>query len=399
MRKFVLLAATAMLSACGGAGVEAVSSTAPVGGTTTQGTFVNPTESKTYAGIGGVQHYEYSTRSDSNGQGGQLYAGDADTVRDSGISVTYDPRDAIFDISINRPKGDVSVTDNRFQDPEHRTAFGGLAEPQAGVPQLSAAKNIQYLQSGTSSGNLLSPADPKYDPNSDYLQGDANYSSSTTTFFYQKPGTTTQYVTYAGYVSNSLSVAEETDTGAATSHLKNSYALDRGVFVYGEETSNNAVPISGTGTYTGDMIATMVFNPRPDTDPAAATYYQWIDGSQTTKVDFGTLKVASNFTGTVLAPTLDAHSNDIFDMPAGSIFTANAVATIDLVNKGGFSGSFTDAKFTRPGLSDFVVSIAGSSLDAAFFGPKAEEIGGGFRIVGGTPDQRIDILGAFTGKK
>jgi hypothetical protein len=49
------------------------------------------------------------------------------------------------------------------------------------------------------------------------------------------------------------------------------------------------------------------------------------------------------------------------------------------------------------------VDIAGSSLDGAFYGPggSAEklEVGGGFRIVGGTPDQRIDIMGAFTGKK
>ncbi|WP_173203779.1 transferrin-binding protein-like solute binding protein [Sphingopyxis sp. BSNA05] len=43
--------------------------------------------------------------------------------------------------------------------------------------------------------------------------------------------------------------------------------------------------------------------------------------------------------------------------------------------------------------------IAGSSINGAFYGPDAEELGGGYRIVGGTPDERIDILGTFVGKQ
>ena len=37
--------------------------------------------------------------------------------------------------------------------------------------------------------------------------------------------------------------------------------------------------------------------------------------------------------------------------------------------------------------------------DGAFYGPNGEEAGGGFRIVGGKPDERVDIVGAFVGKK
>ncbi|MDB5710610.1 MAG: transferrin binding protein-like solute binding protein, partial [Sphingomonas bacterium] len=55
--------------------------------------------------------------------------------------------------------------------------------------------------------------------------------------------------------------------------------------------------------------------------------------------------------------------------------------------------------FVRPGMADFPLVIAGSSIDGAFDGPNGEELGAGFRIVGGTPDQRIDILGVLTGKK
>ena len=43
--------------------------------------------------------------------------------------------------------------------------------------------------------------------------------------------------------------------------------------------------------------------------------------------------------------------------------------------------------------------IAGSSIDGAFYGPNGVELGGGYRIVGGTPDERIDILGTFVGQR
>ena len=384
-----------MLAACGGTGVQTVSSTA-VGGstTTTQGTFVAPVDVKTYAGLGVAQHYEYYTQSNASGQGGQLYAGDANTVRDSGISVTYNPRDAIFDLTISRGKADVTVAGDRFQDPAHRTNFGGAKEPQAGVPNLSLA-GIQYLQSGSGTGPLLSAGD-----NSHYQVGGNGYSSGTQTFFYQKPGTTTKYVTYAGYVRNTLSVTQQTDPGSTTPYYRNNYSFDRAAFVYGETTTNSAVPTSGTGTYTGDMLATLVFNPLLDSAPNTPTYMQWMSGSQSSVVDFGAKTVTTTLTGTVLAPTLDAYTNSATQtLPAGATFTAHANSTIDLAGKGGFTGTFADAKFSGTTLGTFPIVIAGSSIDGAFYGPNGEEIGAGFRIVGGTPDQRIDILGVLTGKK
>ena len=45
-------------------------------------------------------------------------------------------------------------------------------------------------------------------------------------------------------------------------------------------------------------------------------------------------------------------------------------------------------------------SVAGaSSIDGTFYGPDAKNIGGSFRIVGGVPNRRLDILGAFAGAK
>ena len=399
MRNYLLLASVSMLAACGGGtGAQTVSSTA-VGGstTTTQGTFVAPVDIKTYSGLGVAQHYEYYTQSNANGQGGQLYAGDANTVRDSGMSVTYNPRDAIFELTISRGKADVTVANDRFQDPAHRTNFGGAKEPQAGVPNINlpADKGIQYLQSGSGTGPILVAGD-----NSHYAIGGNAYSSQTQTFFYQKPGTTTKYVTYAGYVRNSLSVTQQTDPGSVTPYFKNSYSFDRAAFVYGETTANSAVPTTGTGTYTGDMLATLVFNPSLDTAPNTPTYMQWMSGSQSSVVDFGAKTVTTTLTGTVLAPTFDAYTDrTTVTLPAGATFTAHANSTIDLAGKGGFTGTFADAKFTGTTLGTFPIVIAGSSLDGAFYGPNGEELGAGFRIVGGTPDQRIDILGVLTGKK
>jgi hypothetical protein len=407
MRIMLLLATASTLAACAGAGPETIGSVAPPAGGSSPSpspspaaSFVNPTDVKTYDGIGGVQHFEYTTRSDGTSQSSQIYAGDANTARDSGISVTYDPRDAIFDITINRPKADVSIDDSRFQDPVHRTNFGGLKEPQVGTPNLDSSKNIQYLTSGTSTGPLMSPTDPAYPTKpSDYPVGGNGYSSTTQTFFYQKPGTTTKYVTFAGYLRTTVTGALATDPGAATSYYVESYSMDRAAFVYGERTSNSAVPQSGTGTYTGDMIASLVYNPRFDTSTDAPTYFQWIDGSQTTAVDFGKLSLSTTFTGKVIAPAVDAYTSGTYDLKAGSIFSASASAIIDLVSKGGFSGTVNNAQFTMPDGTIAKLTIAGSSIDGAFFGPNGQEIGGGFRIVGGTPDQRIDILGAFTGKK
>lgn len=407
MRTFLMLGCATALSACGGGtGPQTVGNAAPpapTGGATTPAptpaSFINPAESKTYEGLGSVHSYAYHTDSNKNGQSGQLYAGDATTARDGGISITYNPRDAIFELTITRDKGIVNFANRRFQDPAHRTDFDGLREPQAGVPELAAAKQIQYLQFGSSSGPLRDPADPTYPIESDYRVGGVGYASDTSTFFYQKPGTTTKYVSYAGFVRNAFATAEITDPGTTTPYLRQNYTLERAAFVYGERTGNSAVPRTGSATFTGDMLATLVFNPRFDDHVAASTYFQWIDGSHSTAIDFGSLAVTHSFTGRVTAPTIDAYTDGNFDLPAGSIFTAAATSRIDLINKGGFTGSFGSASFTRPGMSNFVVAIAGSSIDGAFFGPAADEIGGGFRIVGGTPDERIDILGAYTGKK
>ena len=422
-RNILALSGAVTLAACGGdTGPQTIGGVAPPagpsGGTptpTSTHSFAAPTDPKTYEGIGAVQHYGYSTDSNKSGQGNQLYAGDATTPRDGGVTVTYNPRDAIFEVTINRPQGQVSTSAMRFQDPMHRTAFGGALEPQRGVPNFDPARQIQYLQSGSKTGSALTPASPYYQlvnqqgevlttaANSDYPVMTDQSSSTTQTLFYQKFGTTTKYVTYAGFVRTNVSGALIQPTDPSESpFLRETYGIDRAAFVFGERTANSAVPTSGSGSYTGDMIATMVVNvdPASRADATFPSYLQWIEGSAKTTVNFATLGVTQELTGKVITPAaLDAFTNGKFAVGVGTPFFAAGHATIDMVSRGGFTGQFDSACFAMSCNGANALVIAGSSLDGTFFGPAAEEIGGGFRIVGGTPDQRIDILGAYIGKK
>ena len=162
---------------------------------------------------------------------------------------------------------------------------------------------------------------------------------------------------------------------------------------------NGAVPTSGTGTYNGAMLATMVYNPTLD-GSQLPTFFQWLTGTSKVTVDFGAKSVGLSLAGVVLNPQVDRFTTpQTATMAAGSTFSGSA--KIDLVGKGGFAGSFEGGNFTftSPNGVATAVNVAGSSIDGAFYGPKADEVGGGFRVVGGVADQRVDILGAFTGKK
>jgi hypothetical protein len=400
---YVLIGFTALAACGGGSGPQTVGGSAVpgqggsgTGGNGSQHTFVTPTETKTYSAIGGAQSFRYSTDDQSGNpsvgvQFNQLYAGDASTARNSGISITYNPRDAIFDLTIAAPLANTSQT-IRFQDPLHRTDFGGAVGPQGGVPDYSS-NGVRYLEVGSGTGNLT-----YVDGNTTFPAGEAASSRNVSTFFYQEPGTTTRYVTFAGFVRNQTSIQAIT-TENGDNYLQQNNVLERAAFAFGERTQNNAVPTSGSASYTGDMIATMVYNPLVDSDATAPTYFQWINGTATVGVNFSTSAVTTDFTGTVGAPGLDIYTSKVFDMPAGSTFTATGTANVNLVNAGGFIGQIDSASFVKPGGAVANVNIAGSSVDGAFFGPAADEVGGGFRIVGGTPDERIDILGTFTGAK
>jgi hypothetical protein len=389
MRNILLLLATSTtLAACGGAGPTTVGSNAVAAGGTTgttpasTHTFVNPTEEKTYQAIGGSQNYSYSvidTGTADEPHDPQKYSGSATTARDTSISVVYNPRDAIFELKIADTKSNVN-TNTRFQDPAHRTNFGGIVEPQGGVPNIQN-KGIDYFENGSATGT----------------PGQPGYTRTTETFFVQKPGTSTKYVTYAGYVRNNYTISSVPNTAVLT--LKYARSRDRGTMVFGERSQNNAVPKTGTGTFNGDMLASMIFNPLIDTQADSPSYFQWITGTSRTTFDFAKSSFEIALNGKVSEPYLDGMSSGVHDMPVGSTFAAAGSGRIDLINAGGFLGSINSATFVRPDNSEAKVNIAGSSVDGAFFGPTAQEVGGSFGIVGGNPDERIRIIGVFTGAR
>jgi predicted small lipoprotein YifL len=439
MRNILLLLATSTtLAACGGAGPTSVGSNAVAAAGATTGTtatsthtFVSPTETKTYQAQGAAQQYSYNytellyydkvPKRDVNGnivndpvtgqpimvvdknsrtiqdafQDSQLYTSEARTVRNPGITVTYDPRNAQFSLQINQNGETQSVS---FQDPAHRTDFAGAATPQDGVPNLEIAgaaswreRGVQYLQAST--GNTPTVYD-------------------VSTFFYELPGTTTKYVTYAGFVRNHVeadieTTQNETNVSLSTSATRKT-KFNRMAFVFGEQTPNSAVPKTGTAAFTGNMIASMVNNPAFDTNPFQSTYFQWLKGTADVKVDFGASSFTTTLNGTTLAPlydqrpiltptNLNGQAYNVSAIPAGAIFKALGGGRVDLVSAGGFVGTFSSASF-QYGTTTSNVDIVGSTIDGAFYGPKANEIGASFRIVGGIPDQRVDIIGSFTGK-
>jgi hypothetical protein len=409
MRILLVLLATSTVSACGGTGPTSVSgsavpsgtvATAGATGTTTPHTFAKPTEKRSYSAIGSVQHYEYTTdlrplnlvdNSKVTGQYSQFYAAEGSTARSSGYDITYNPRDAVFDVALSARAAGVNDV-LRFQDPIHRTDFGGAREPQGGVPNYESQGFLQ-VQVG---GATTAPS-PRYDlAQSDVFPvGPEESGRDVSTFFYQKPGTVTQNVTLAGFVRNSTIIPKDDNVP----YDYQNHTLERGVFAYGERTPINDVPTLGSASFTGPTIGSLVYNPLRDTDNNASTFFQWLTGSATTRVDFAKGTFTFNTNGVVGKPLFDIFTDRNYVLKEGSTFLAAGSGLIELVRAGGFVGQFQSASFTLPTGEFLPVAIAGSSIDGAFFGPKGVEVGGGFRIVGGNPDERIDIIGAFIGGK
>lgn len=78
---------------------------------------------------------------------------------------------------------------------------------------------------------------------------------------------------------------------------------------------------------------------------------------------------------------------------AGRSFAATGIASFGS-DRPAFSGNITSAAIGGRSLP-----VAVGILNGSLFGSRAEEIGGNFRIVGGGADQRVDIIGGFTGAR
>lgn len=380
------------LAACGGAGPESVGSIAPPAPTTGTGTgsggsgstgaggtgapvgsasgtapaasatFLAVNTETNFNAVGALHTFGYDPEIAGVDKRPVSYQGNASTTRTPSGTINYSPRDGIFTVTFNDSKAGVENS-VRFQDPAHRSDFNPESTPTLEAPNL---------------------------PGFNYLE--ASDKTHRSTFFYQRPDATT-YVTLAGFTRQ-----EYNDIGLV--------ARKHGALVFGSLTPQSQIPVSGSGTYTGGFIASAVLDTSRDSRNPQPAYMQWITGASNVSVDFGKSTVALSLDGTV-GPTFQNGQlidNAALLTPAGTRFQASGSAQIDLLRTGGFAGAFTSATLGGKAI-DFGPISAGSStsgassIDGTFFGPNAVNVGGNFRIVGGVPDQRVDIQGAFTGAK
>lgn len=299
---------------------------------------IDPEAEQTYRTLSSTQQLVVNTTvrpDDTRVVTGTFYEGEQPIATNDQVSVTFDPRDATFDLNLNAAGIE---WEGRFQDPLHRTNF-----PQATTP---APADVEYYESGVNTDNGF----------------------EINTYFFETPGTTTRYVTWGGFYRRVFEAVDSTDDNG-NPIVEETDTRIRSTFVYGLTTDRAEVPTTGTATYNGKMFAWTVGNP-------GTRDLDHVIGTSALTVDFAGGTVNAEFTSGVGSPqTLTASGSASF---------------VD--TREGFSGQIDTATFAGA-----PVDMAASSLEGNFFGPAAAETGGAFRIIGGIPDTRIDIHGSFTG--
>ena len=255
MRSVIAALPLLALAACGGAsGPQTVGSVAPptssTGGSTSGGTgggvgtgggtstptptatpanLLDVTSATQFNAVGSFQSLDVSETGVYALSGPVLYQGNAATVRAPSGTVSYDPRDGIFTVQFTDSKAGMGTGPIRFQDPGHRTAIGVDAGPAWGVPNLT---DFNYLE-------VVGPTARS----ADAATQDRGRADSIT-FFYQRPGSQTKYVSLAGYVRNAFDRTADplVFKQGTTSNFQ------RGAMVFGQDTLRSQIPITGTGT-------------------------------------------------------------------------------------------------------------------------------------------------------
>lgn len=297
----------------------------------------------------------------SNGVRSEEVKGALAAIDQRPLAVTYDPSNASFRVEIRQAAIGI---DNTFDDPLYRTAFGGARGPQAGTPNLPG---YEYLQKGPV------PSAP----------------NDVFTFFYETPGTRTKFVTLAGFIRNSREVP-----GSPSIPTQGNYVRERTVFALGTLTPAAAVPTTGSATYAGGLLATAIYNTDIDVQANIRSRVDWINGTASVRANFAQNRLDVTLTG-AFVPLADAFegAGAYNASNAGRSFNATGSATLTAARTG-FTGTFTSVSVGGANLP-----LATATLNGNFFGPRADEVGGGFRILGAGADQRVEITGAFTGAR
>lgn len=374
MRRLVIatLLLSAPLVACasgGGAGesANACGSITATGGCTpaptapaTAALLLKPASTTTYAAAGGSHQVTQQVQNSVRLEGFTSEVADAASDK---LAVTYNPATDAFTVKITTRGAGANII---FDDPLYRTAFGGARQPQPGVPQIAG---YEYLQRGAQPGSA----------------------NEIQTFFYQTPGATTRYVTLAGFVRTARPAAAAPTDPPATSAL---YAHAQAAEVFGVLTPRGAGPTTGRATYRGDMLASAIYNTELDAQPNIRSRLEWISGQANLTLDFANSTVSAEFSGAFL-PTADplASLGQASASNAGKSFLATGSAKL-AAEKTSFSGALSSVS-----VGGVSLPLGASTLNGALYGPTGQEVGGGFRLVGAGADQRVEIIGAFTGAR
>jgi C-lobe and N-lobe beta barrels of Tf-binding protein B len=323
--------------------------------------------------------------------GGQFYEAEQPQNLSEKVQITRDPRDATYSLVVGAGG---AARNLRWQDPAHRTLF-----PQTAIPANPITGQQLYTDFDV----------PRNKPNIEYFESASAKPSGyiANTLFFERVGVNTKYVTWMGYRTTEFTQTDATvvnvlntdtatyadDVREETRTVDETSVTDRSAFVYGINTLAKDVPKTGTATYNGSLFATSISNSTFDT----------IWGTAQTKVNFATDAVDLKLTGTFENSRLafGATGTALVQRPAipNTALTPTAEQPVSRL-VGGFTQMTIGATiFTSSPNASLPNTFQAGTIEGGFFGPGAIEIGGAFRIVGGQPDTRIDVMGAFTGKK
>ncbi len=288
------------------------------------------------------------------------------------------------------------------------------------------------IRSGNNGSQIVSDAGvPRNKLNIEYYEAGATQTNGYTayTLFFERVGQsgavgtpgTNKYVTWAGLrttsfvgdYSRSASIItngdgnDYNDTEVIKETEQNKVKIDRSAFVFGMNSLAKDIPKTGTATYEGSLFANYIYT-APFSGPATdQTKLDTIWGKAISTVTFATDAIGINLSGKLetSGENFSAIGSAIIQRPDLPNASLNATAEQPISRfVGSFSAVTIGTRALTPNINASLPNtFQASTVEGGFFGPTTTgapvELGAAFRIVGGVPDERLDILGAFIGAR